>query len=54
MGDIFFRDNILPEEKRRLILKGFVPRHLIESRLEDADLPPKERKVLEEQLKLMP
>lgn len=54
VGDIFFRDNILPEEKRRLILKGFVPRHLIESRLEDADIPPRERKVLEEQLKLMP
>lgn len=53
VGDIFFRENILPEEKRRLILKGFVPRHLIELRLEDPDIPPRERKVLEEQLRLM-
>jgi len=54
VGDLFFRENILPEEKRRLILKGFVPRHLVEARLEDPDTSPKERKVLEEQLKLMP
>ena len=54
VGDIFFRNTILPEEKRRLIIKGFVPRHLVESRLEDSDLSAQERKVLTEQLKLMP
>lgn len=54
VGDLFFRENILPEEKRRLIIKGFVPRHLIETRLEDTALLPQERKVLEEQLRLMP
>lgn len=54
VGDIFFRDNILPEEKRRLITKGFVPRHLVESRLEETTLTAQERKVLEEQLRLMP
>ncbi|MSR14364.1 MAG: hypothetical protein EXR86_07330 [Gammaproteobacteria bacterium] len=53
IGDLFFRDNILPEEKRRLIIKGFVPRHLIESRLDEKTLSPQERKVLEEQLRLM-
>ncbi|MGD9600354.1 MAG: hypothetical protein AB7O21_00415 [Gammaproteobacteria bacterium] len=53
VGNMFFRENILPEEKRRLIVKGLVPRHLVESRLEEADIPPKERKVLEEQLRLM-
>ncbi len=54
IGDIFFRENILPEEKRRLIIKGFIPRHLIESRLEDTTVSAQERKVLEEQLRLMP
>jgi hypothetical protein len=54
IGDIFFRNNILPEEKRRLIIKGFVPRHLVESRLEDPTLSTQERKVLVEQLPMMP
>lgn len=53
VGEIFFRSAILPEEKRRLISKGFVPRALVESRLQDSDLSPQERRVLEEQLKLM-
>jgi hypothetical protein len=53
VGDIFFRDTILPEEKRRLIIKGFVPRHLVESRLEEQTISAQERKVLEEQLRLM-
>lgn len=54
VGDIFFRPNILPEEKRRLIVKGFVPRHLIEARLAEADISAQERRVLEEQIRLMP
>ena len=53
VGDLFYRENILPEEKRRLIIKGFVPKHLVENRLEDGTLDPKERKVLEEQLRIM-
>lgn len=52
-GDIFFRDMILPEEKRRLITKGFIPRDLVVSRLQEPDISPQERKVLNEQLKLM-
>ena len=54
IGDLFFRENILPEEKRRLIIKGFVPRYLIETRLAETAISPQERKVLEEQLRLMP
>ncbi|MFT4561459.1 MAG: hypothetical protein ACI9BW_001200 [Gammaproteobacteria bacterium] len=50
IGDIFFRDNILPEEKRRLILKGFIPKDLIEQRLEDSVVPELERIMLVEQL----
>jgi hypothetical protein len=53
VGDIFFRDAILPEEKRRLIVKGLVPRELVEARLAETTLSPQERKVLEEQFRLM-
>lgn len=52
VGDIFFRDTVLPEEKRKLIGKGYIPRELIVSRLEDEDLPEQERRMLEEQLRL--
>jgi hypothetical protein len=54
VGDIFFRDNILPEEKRRLIVKGLVPRYIVESRLEDPQISERERKILGDQLQLMP
>jgi hypothetical protein len=50
IGDIFFRDNILPEEKRRLIIKGFIPKDLIKLRLDDSVVPELERIMLEEQL----
>ncbi len=53
VGDIFFREGILPEEKRRLITRGLVPRNLVEDRLLDQSIPPQERKVLEEQIKNM-
>lgn len=53
VGDIFFRDNILPEEKRRLIIKGLVPRELILARLQEPTLSAQERRVLEEQLRVM-
>lgn len=51
-GDVFFRDTILPEEKRRLIIKGLIPRELIEARLREPHISTQERKVLEEQLRL--
>lgn len=53
VGDIFFRENVLPEEKRRLIIKNLVPRELVVARLQDADLSAHERRVLEEQLRTM-
>lgn len=53
IGDIFFRDTILPEEKRRLIVRGQVPRELVEARLADEDVPEAERKLLEQQLRYL-
>ncbi len=50
VGDLFFRDTILPEEKRRLIIRGLIPRELVEARLADADISAQERRVLEDQL----
>jgi hypothetical protein len=50
IGDLFFRDTIPPEEKRRLIRKGHIPKGLIEQRLADAAVPPQERTMLEDQL----
>lgn len=53
VGDIFFRDTILPEEKRRLIIKGLIPKGIVEQRLADESVSPQERRVLEEQLQLL-
>lgn len=53
VGDIFFRDSVLPEEKRRLVAKGLVPRELVEARLAEPGLESRERAVLEEQIRLM-
>jgi hypothetical protein len=53
VGDIFFREAILPEEKRRLIIRGLIPRELVEARLADPKIPVQERNVLEDQLKLL-
>ena len=53
VGDIFFRASILPEEKRRLIIRGLIPREIVEARLADAKISEQERYVLEDQLKLL-
>lgn len=50
-GDIFFRDSILPEEKRKILNKGLIPKDLIQSRLGDENTPAQEKKVLHEYLK---
>jgi hypothetical protein len=50
-GDIFFRNTILPEEKRRLLSRGLIPRDLIEARLNDENTPADERVVLNEFLR---
>jgi len=52
VGDIFFRDSILAEEKRKLISKGVIGEELVRARLEDERLPAAERAMLEEQLAL--
>ena len=53
IGDIFFRDTVLPEEKRRLIVKGLIPRGLVEQRLAETSVSAQERQMLEEQLQLL-
>ena len=53
IGDIFFRDTILPEEKRRLIIRGLIPRELVRGRLSEENISEQERSVLEDQLKLL-
>ena len=45
-GDIFFRDTILPEEKRKLLNKGMIPIDLIESRLSEDNISQQEKKML--------
>lgn len=45
-GDIFFRDTILPEEKRKLLNKGMIPNDLIETRLAEENIPQQEKKML--------
>lgn len=52
VGDVFFRDSILPQEKRKLLDKGLIPRELIESRLEDPEISDLEKKILYDHLKL--
>lgn len=49
-GDIFFRDTILPEEKRKLLVKGLIPDDLIKARLEDEQISQRERKLLNDYL----
>lgn len=52
VGELFFRDSILPQEKRKLLNKGLIPRPLIETRLEDPDISDVEKKILYDHLKL--
>ena len=49
-GDIFFRDTILPEEKRKLLNKGLIPIELVHARLEDTSISQRERKMLQDYL----
>ena len=45
-GDIFFRGNVLPEEKRKLLNRGLIPLELVEARLGDKSISPREKKML--------
>ena len=49
-GNIFFRNNVLPEEKRKLLHKGLIPLELVEARLEDRHISPREKKLLKDYL----
>ncbi len=51
-GDVFFRESILPQEKRKLLNKGLIPRDLIETRLNDPDISDVEKKILYDHLKM--
>ncbi|MEE9552147.1 MAG: hypothetical protein V3V89_03790, partial [Gammaproteobacteria bacterium] len=51
-GNIFFRDTILPEEKRKLLNKNLIPIELIETRLEDKNISSQEKKMLTDFLQL--
>ena len=50
-GNIFFRDSILPEEKRKILNKGLIPKELIQSRLADATVSPEEKRILNDYLR---
>lgn len=49
-GDIFFRDNILPEERRKLLSKNLIPLDLVKTRLEQTDISEDERRILQDYL----
>jgi len=49
-GDIFFRDSILPQEKRKILNKGLIPEELIKARLDDEQTATDEKKILQEYL----
>ncbi len=51
VGELFFRDAILPQEKRKLLNKGLIPNSLIETRLEDSNISDVEKKILYDYLK---
>ncbi len=52
VGEVFFMDTILPEEKRRLLSQGDIPNELVEMRLQDNSIPGQESRVLREYLRL--
>lgn len=53
VGDIFFRETVLPEEKRRILRKGMIPAELVETRLADAGISNQEKQMLEDYLELI-
>lgn len=52
VGEIFFRNTILPQEKQKLLNKGLIPRELVQSRINDEGISPGEKKILIEYLKM--
>lgn len=52
VGEIFFRNTILPQEKQKLLNKGLIPRELVQSRINEEGISPGEKKILIEYLKM--
>lgn len=52
VGDIFFRETILPQEKRKLLDKGLIPTDLIKTRIIDPNISDVEKKILYDYLKM--
>jgi hypothetical protein len=51
VGEIFFRDTILPQEKQKLLNKGLIPKELVQLRINESDINPEEKKVLNDYLR---
>jgi len=51
VGEVFFMDTILPEEKRRLLDRGLIPTELVEERLRDPSIAEQENRILREYLR---
>ncbi len=52
VDDVFFRDNILFEERRKMLQRGLVNKELIFKRLEDESITSEEHDLLEEHIKI--
>jgi hypothetical protein len=52
VGEIFFRNTILPQEKQRLLNKGLIPKELVQSRVNDPGISADERKILNNYLRM--
>jgi hypothetical protein len=52
IGEIFFRNSILPQEKQKLINKGLIPKELIQSRINEQGINADEKKILNDYLRM--
>jgi hypothetical protein len=52
VGEIFFRDTILPQEKQKLLNKGLIPKELIQSRVNETGISTEEKKILNDYLRM--
>ncbi len=52
VGEIFFRDAILPQEKQKLLNKGLIPKELVQLRANEDGIKPEEKKILMDYLRL--
>jgi hypothetical protein len=50
VGEIFFRDTILPQEKQKLLNKGLIPKELVQSRMNEKGISIEEKQILTDYL----